>query len=222
MRGVKLGTALVAVSFALACATHTQTGALVGAGGGAAVGAGVGALAGGGKGALIGGAIGAGVGAGVGAAVGNRMDKQEEELKKNVKSADVQRKGDQLVVRFNSAILFATGRARLSVGAEGDLAKFAGVLKQYPETALVVEGHTDSRGSRARNRRLSIARAEAVVSFLEGQGVAHERMAAEGFGEDRPVANNHTAEGRQQNRRVEIQIKNESKPTESTVSSNVH
>src|SRR5215831_21100555 len=85
------------------CATNQGKGALIGGGGGAALGAGIGALAGGGKGALIGGAVGAAVGAGTGAIIGHYMDKQEEDLRK-VKGANVERQGDQLVVRFNSAI----------------------------------------------------------------------------------------------------------------------
>ena len=139
-----LGMLFVAAS-GHGCATNTGKGALIGAGGGGLAGAGIGALAGGGKGAMIGGAIGAGVGAGAGALIGNYMDKQEADLKK-VKGADVQRQGDKLVVRFNSAILFDTGKAKLKPASEKDLSQFAAVLKQYQETNLVVEGHTDNVG----------------------------------------------------------------------------
>jgi outer membrane lipoprotein SlyB len=109
----KLGVAIGMVAYLTsACATKTQSGALVGAGAGGLVGAGIGALAGGGKGAVVGGAIGAAAGAGTGALIGNYMDKQEKALKE-VKGANVERQGDQLVVKFNSAILFDTGKSNL-------------------------------------------------------------------------------------------------------------
>jgi outer membrane protein OmpA-like peptidoglycan-associated protein len=187
------------------CATNTGKGALIGAGGGGLAGAGIGALAGGGKGAMIGGAIGAGVGAGAGALIGNYMDKQEAELKK-VKGADVKREGDKLIVRFNSAILFDTGKAKLKPASEKDLTEFAGVLKQYPETNIIVEGHTDNVGKKAKNKKLSETRAQSVIGFLDTNGVAKTRVTAVGYADDRPVGDNTTDVGRQANRRVEIQI----------------
>ena len=198
-------TILLVAGVGYACATKAGTGALIGGGGGAVVGAGVGALAGGGKGAVIGGAVGAGVGAGAGAVIGHYMDKQEAELKK-VKGANVQRQGDKLVVRFNSAILFDTGKSKLKPASEKDLAEFAGVLKQYPETNLVVEGHTDNVGKKAKNKKLSETRADSVIGYLDGQGVVRARLTGVGYADDRPVGDNKTDEGRQANRRVEIQI----------------
>src|SRR5262249_13348045 len=187
----------------LACATKEGTGALVGAGGGAALGAGVGALAGGGKGALIGGAVGAGVGAATGAVIGHYMDKQEEDLKKNVKGANVERQGDKLVVRFNSAILFDTNRATLKPASEKDLGEFAKVLTQYPDPDRVAEGHTDNRGKKPRNKKRPIRRAESVWPSLEWRGGARPRMSPRGLADERRVGENATAEGRQANRRVE-------------------
>ncbi len=188
-----------------ACATKAGTGALIGAGGGAAAGAGIGALAGGGKGALIGGAIGAGVGAGAGALIGNYMDKQEAELRK-MKAAQVERQGDKLVVRFNSQILFDSNKAALKPQSQSDLREFANVLKAYPDTDLVIEGHTDSKGKRARNQKLSEQRANAVVQALAAAGVERRRMSARGLADAQPVADNRTPQGREQNRRVQIQI----------------
>lgn len=187
------------------CATKQGTGTAVGAGGGAALGAGFGALAGGKKGALLGGVIGAGVGAGSGALIGRYMDKQEADLKK-VKGANIERQGDKLVVRFNSAILFDKNKADLKPKSKTDLAEFAGVLKKYPDTDLVIEGHTDNTGKKPRNQKLSVARAEAVVAFLGSAGVSPQRMTGRGFADDRPVADNKTEDGRKQNRRVEVQI----------------
>jgi outer membrane protein OmpA-like peptidoglycan-associated protein len=201
---IVLGMLFVAAS-GHGCATNTGKGALIGAGGGGLAGAGIGALAGGGKGAMIGGAIGAGVGAGAGALIGNYMDKQEAELKK-VKGADVKREGDKLIVRFNSAILFDTNKAKLKPASEKDLTEFAGVLKQYPDTNIIVEGHTDNTGKKAKNKKLSETRAQSVIGFLGGQGVAKTRVTAVGYADDRPVGDNATDAGRQANRRVEIQI----------------
>ena len=206
MTRLKLTCAIFVVAeISLACATKEGTGALVGAGGGAAVGAGIGALAGGGKGALIGGAAGAAVGAATGAVIGHYMDKQEADLKK-VKGAKVERQGDKLVVQFNSAILFDTAKWNLKAASQHDLSEFAKVLVQYPDTDLVIEGHTDNKGKKVKNKKLSMQRAESVIAFLESQGVARPRMTPQGYGDEKPVGDNKTKEGRQANRRVEVQI----------------
>jgi len=187
------------------CATNTGKGALIGGGGGALAGAGIGAIAGGGKGALIGGAVGAAVGAGAGALIGHYMDKQEEELKQ-VKSANVERQGDQLVVKFNSAILFDTGKADLKAQSQKDLADFSEVLKKYPDTDLAIEGHTDNTGPHEVNVKLSGARAHSVVTFLQKQGVSSSRLAEKGYADSQPIADNSSEAGRAQNRRVQVKI----------------
>jgi outer membrane protein OmpA-like peptidoglycan-associated protein len=202
----RLGIAIGAVAYlAGACATKTQSGALIGAGAGGLAGAGFGAAVGGGKGAMVGGALGAATGAGAGALIGNYMDNQEKRLKQ-VKGANVQRQGDQLVVKFNSAILFDTGKSKLKPASEKDLTEFAKVLKEFKDTDLVVEGHTDNKGKKKTNEKLSVARAKSVIAFLEAQGVEGNRMTPKGYADDRPVAPNDTKEGRAQNRRVQIQI----------------
>jgi outer membrane protein OmpA-like peptidoglycan-associated protein len=188
------------------CATRTRTGALVGGTGGAVLGAGAGAVAGGNKGAVIGAAAGAAAGAGAGALIGRYMDKQQKELEKKVETAKIEREGDRLVVKFNSAILFDVNEAELKPESKKDLSDFANVLKQYKETDLVIEGHTDSTGPRAFNKELSLERATAVIDFLTAQGVERDRLTPRGFASDRPVASNTTETGRQQNRRVQIQI----------------
>jgi outer membrane protein OmpA-like peptidoglycan-associated protein len=188
------------------CATKKGTGALIGGAAGAAAGAGVGALAGGKKGAVIGGVVGAAAGAGTGALIGHYMDKQEEELRKEVEAAEIERQGDELVVRFSSAILFDTNKADLKPQSKSDLTEFAGVLKKYPDTDLVIEGHTDSTGTLAINEKLSRARAQAVLDFLSSQGVTATRMQGIGFADTQPVGDNATADGRTQNRRVQVKI----------------
>lgn len=203
---LKLGCTLPLVAFvATACATKTQTGAAAGAGGGALVGAGLGALVGGKQGAVIGAGVGAAAGAGTGALIGRYMDKQEAALKE-VKGAKVEREGNQLLVKFNSAILFDTGKSLLKPASQTDLAEFAKVLKEYKDTDLVIEGHTDNTGKKDVNRKLSVARSEAVIGFLESNGVDRARMTGRGYADDQPVASNDTDDGRQQNRRVQIQI----------------
>jgi outer membrane protein OmpA-like peptidoglycan-associated protein len=206
IRKLKLVSAICVVAFvAAACATKTQTGAAAGAGGGALLGAGIGALIGGGKGAAVGAAVGAGVGAGSGALIGHYMDKQEKALKE-VKGAKVERQGDKLVVKFNSAILFDTNKSVLKPASRTDLAEFAKVLKEYKDTDLVIEGHTDNKGKKALNEKLSVARADAVIGFLESEGVARGRLTGKGYADEMPIASNDSETGRAQNRRVQIQI----------------
>lgn len=79
-------------------------------------------------------------------------------------------------------------------------------LKQRPATQVAIQGHTDSIGTEAYNRDLSMRRAEAVKAYLVGQGIARENLSVKGFGEANPVANNTTNEGRGMNRRVEFII----------------
>ncbi len=204
--GPKALISLLGLSLAMgACASNTGKGAAAGAGGGALLGAGIGALAGGKKGALVGAGVGAAAGAGTGALIGNYMDKQEKALKE-VKGAKVEREGDKLFVKFNSAILFDTNKAKLKAASERDLSEFSKVLAEYKETDLVIEGHTDNRGKKVRNKKLSEQRAEAVIAFLETHGVERSRMRAVGFADDKPLGDNSTEDGRMQNRRVQVEI----------------
>jgi OmpA-OmpF porin, OOP family len=105
-----------------------------------------------------------------------------------------------------SGILFDVGRSALKAGSQASIERIAAVLTQYPQHQIVVEGHTDATGSDELNLRLSRDRASSVRSALVAGGVDASKISAEGYGESRPVASNDTAEGRQQNRRVEIVI----------------
>ena len=105
-----------------------------------------------------------------------------------------------------SGILFDVGRSTLKAGSQASIERIAAVLTQYPQHQIVVEGHTDATGSDELNLRLSRDRATSVRSALVAGGVDASKISAEGYGESRPVASNDTAEGRQQNRRVEIVI----------------
>ena len=194
------------------CASMSNTGkgAAIGAGGGAALGAGIGALAGKGKGAAIGAAVGAAVGSGTGALIGRRMDKQKKELEA-IEGAKVESVKDvnnleAIKVTFDNGILFATGKSELSAASREALIKFATSLKGSPDTDITIYGHTDNTGSRAVNEKVSLERAQAVANFLVGQGISRSRITTEGLAFDQPVADNSTAAGRAQNRRVEVYI----------------
>ncbi|HZD54628.1 MAG TPA: OmpA family protein [Candidatus Aquicultoraceae bacterium] len=179
----------------------------IGALGGAAVGAGAGALIAGrghrGTGALIGGTVGA-LGGG---AIGNYMDRQAAEMKRRLPEAAVAREGDKLYVALPSGILFDVDKAEIRSAARDSIAKAAQVLVQYPDTYITVEGHTDSTGSEEYNQKLSERRAYAVQELLVLNGVPMSRLSVRGYGETDPVADNSTAEGRQANRRVQLEIR---------------
>lgn len=192
--------------------TNTGKGALIGGGGGAAVGAGVGALIGGGKGAGIGAAIGTAVGAGAGALIGKKMDNQQKQLEQQLaESATVEQVTDQnglqaIKVTFNGGILFPTGKYTLNASAKNDLSQFAVSLRDNPDTNVQVYGYTDNTGSYSVNETLSNNRAGAVRNYLVNSGVASSRITATGIPMADYVASNETAEGRAQNRRVEVYI----------------
>jgi outer membrane protein OmpA-like peptidoglycan-associated protein len=184
---------------AVACATPGKRTA-IGAGGGAAAGAGVGALVGGWKGA----AIGAAVGGVAGGAVGNYLDKQAEELKEVAETT--QRTKDGILVDLKSKLLFTSDSAVLKPEAVEKVAKLGDILAKYPEDRIRIAGFTDSTGSVAHNEELSLRRARAVRDVLHDRGVKGEQMLVEGMGPERPIASNKTADGRSQNRRVELRI----------------
>lgn len=198
-----------------ACSSMTNAGkgALIGGGSGAGVGAGLGALVGGGKGAGIGAGIGAAVGAGVGALIGKNMDKQKKELEEQLPSnTKVEETTDTTTglkairVTFEGGILFPTGKYTLNEQAKADLSRFATNLKDNPNTNVQILGFTDNTGTFAVNDKLSNERATSVLSYLANQGVSPTRLTAKGIPMADYVASNETAEGRAQNRRVEIYI----------------
>ena len=194
------------------CATlnNLAKGSLIGGVGGGAAGAGVGAAIGGDKGAAIGAAIGTAVGAGAGAIIGNVMDKKADELAA-LEAAQVETVEDAnglkaIKVTFDSGILFATNKSNLSAEAKSNLKKFADEMKDLSDTDITIYGHTDNTGSAEVNERLSLQRANAVSAELQADGIAKSRITTEGKSFTMPVADNSTAEGRAQNRRVEVFI----------------
>ncbi len=181
-------------------------GTAIGAAGGAALGAIVGKIAGN---TAVGAAIGTAVGAGTGALIGKHMDKVKKQAEA-VKNAQVEEITDAnglqgVKVTFDSGILFATNSSTLNATSKNSLTQFAGVLKQNNDCDVAIYGHTDNTGNDAINNPLSVKRAQAVQSYLLGQGVnAAQIKTVDGQGSTNPVADNSTAEGRKQNRRVEV------------------
>lgn len=204
---------MIAALAAAGCAqppTKTQSGAAIGTGVGAAAGAGLGqAIGGDTKGTLIGAGIGAVVGGMAGGAIGRYMEQQEAALQQavaGVEGANVQRNVNTIALTFRSDILFDVNSASVKPGAYDEINRVANVLNQYPQTNLMIAGHTDSTGSEAYNQQLSERRAAAVKNALVSNGVSAMRINTIGFGESRPIADNSTDYGRQLNRRVEITI----------------
>ena len=217
-KGMRPGMKITAVALVLmlmlatGCATNPDgtreyKRTTIGALGGAAVGAGAGALIAGhkhrGKGALIGGVVGA---AG-GGAVGAYMDRQAAEMKRQLPEAAIAREDDKLYVALPSGILFDVDKTDLRPSARDEIARAADVLVKYPDTYITVEGHTDSTGTPDYNQRLSERRADAVRDELIRNGVSGSRINIRGYGETDPIADNSTAEGRQANRRVQLEIR---------------
>jgi outer membrane protein OmpA-like peptidoglycan-associated protein len=207
--GAALTLAAVATASLTACTTNTGTaiddkrvqGAVLGTLAGAAAGAAVDDHKRG-RGAAIGAVVG-GVSGGL---IGAYLEKQKEEIDA-IPGAEVEQVGDSLMVRFDNAILFDTGSRSVSPGAMSRLDSLAETLVRYPDTYVVITGHTDAEGSEEFNQRLSEDRAYAVRDHLATRGVSRDRMTANGRGESLPLATNSTPEGRAQNRRVEIEIK---------------
>lgn len=167
----------------------------------------IGAVAGGALGAILGdtkGAIiGAGLGGVAGAYAGGRMDKQAEELSR---IAETKRTDEGLVAKLKGDILFDTGKSILKSDAKNNLTQMAQIMKKYPENILSINGHTDNTGSSRINDSLSKARAEAVASYLISQGLPSNIITSKGYGSSFPIASNDSSSGRQQNRRVEIEV----------------
>ena len=198
--------ALVTVS---ACVTDPNTGerkvsrtAIGGAGG-----AGLGYLLGsviGGKTARI---LGAGIGGVAGGAIGYQKDKQIRELRESTAGSgiDVTDNGDGILLNLPD-VTFAVDSTEISPSFQAALNKVAQSMVQYPDSLVDVYGHTDSTGSDQYNLDLSKRRADAVARYLISRGVSSARIQTQGMGESYPVADNNTAEGRSQNRRVEVKI----------------
>ena len=188
-------------------ANNKQKGTVIGATGGAVVGGVVGNNVGEGNTAL-GAIIGGVVGGAAGAYIGNRMDKQAQRIEEEIPGAEVERVGEGINVTFDetSGVYFATDQYNVEGQSREALMSLANIFKEYPNTNILVEGHTDSTGSDAYNLTLSKNRAQAVTNFLVNQGISKGRIDTKWYGESQPKYDNSTVEGRSKNRRVELAI----------------
>jgi outer membrane protein OmpA-like peptidoglycan-associated protein len=195
----------VAGTLLAGCQTQQQTNTAAGTGIGAATGAALGAIFGGGKGA----AIGAGVGGLVGGVTGYNWQKIHNKLSGDTKGTGTQiteQPDGSLKVNIPSSVSFDTNSYAIKPSFATVLDQVAQTLNQNPEVKARVVGYTDSTGSAALNQTLSENRAESVVNYLIGQGVASNRLAAQGLGASDPIGDNNTEQGRAANRRVEMNL----------------
>ncbi len=150
----------------------------------------------------------AGIGAIAGGGVGYYMDSQEAKLRKQLRETGVSvvREGDKINLVMPGNITFDTNSGNLQSSFYDVLNSVAIVLEEYDKTIIAVSGYTDSTGSRDYNQQLSVERARSVANYLKSRNIVDARFEIVGFGEDYPIADNSTAEGRAQNRRVELTL----------------
>jgi outer membrane protein OmpA-like peptidoglycan-associated protein len=202
--------AVIAMLLALSCqlfmgcnATNTTKGGAIGAGVGGAIGGAIGHRS---DNTVVGAIIGATVGGAAGALIGRHMDKQAEELKKDLEGAHVERVGEGILITFESGLVFDTDSYSLRDQTKGNLAELSQTLKKYDDTNILIEGHTDNTGQDSYNQKLSENRADAVENYLVENGITDTRVTTKGYGEKQPLDTNESEAGRQKNRRVEVAI----------------
>jgi outer membrane protein OmpA-like peptidoglycan-associated protein len=204
MKKMKVVILTLCAGIVMAGCNNLAKGTAIGAAGGAVLGAVVGKLAGN---TIVGAAVGTAVGAGTGALIGKHMDKVKAEAEA-VKNAQVETITDAnglqgVKVTFDSGILFATNSSTLNSASQNTIKQIADVLKSNSDVDVAIFGHTDNTGTDAINDPLSLKRAQSVEKSLKNQGVSNIKR-VEGQGSKNPVADNSTAEGKKQNRRVEV------------------
>ena len=190
-------------------ANNKQKGAVIGVAGGAVLGAIIGNNVGKGGNGELGAVIGGVVGGTAGVLIGAKMDKQAQKIEDEIPGAVVERVDDGIVITFdeNSGVYFDTGKYNINAASQANLDKLSAILKEYVNTNVLVVGHTDSVGSDESNMLLSQRRATAVTTYFTAtKGLSQGRFTTNWFGEQTPVADNATAEGRAKNRRVNIAI----------------
>jgi outer membrane protein OmpA-like peptidoglycan-associated protein len=184
-------------------ANNTTKGGAIGAGVGGAIGGVIGSKS---DNTAVGAIIGATVGGATGALIGRHMDKQAEELKRDLEGAEVERVGEGIKITFDSGLMFDVDSYQLKPATKDNLSQLSKTLTKYDDTNILIEGHTDNTGEEGYNIDLSEKRAESVADFIKDQGVQTKRITTEGYGEEQPIETNETVDGRQQNRRVEVAI----------------
>ena len=200
---VILAISLLFLNLGCASMSKSQKGAIIGGGTGAAVGGIIGRKAGN---TAIGAIAGAAIGGMAGGYIGKRMDKQAAEMQAELEGAEVKRVDEGIQLTFDSGLLFDVGKAAIKPETKTNLDKLSESLMKYPDTDVLIEGHTDSTGAEEMNLELSRQRSQSVSNYLASLGVDPRRFTIMGYGESQPIATNDTTEGRQANRRVEIAI----------------
>lgn len=204
---ISLSVATSAIMFGSCATVQNASNSTKGAVIGTTAGAGLGALIGGKAGnTAVGALAGAAIGGVAGTLIGKKMDKQAKEIENTVAGAQVEQVGEGILVKFDSGILFDTGKATLKPTAKENIAKLVATLNKESGTEILVLGHTDNTGSLAVNEKLSLERANAVRAYAISQGLSGGRIETEGKNYAEPIASNDTAAGRAENRRVEIVI----------------
>jgi outer membrane protein OmpA-like peptidoglycan-associated protein len=190
---------ILAILMLLGCqASNMAKGTAIGAGAGAAIGLLLGSQT---NNSAVGAIIGAGVGGATGAVIGHHMDKQAEELKADLKGAQVERIGEGIKITFDSGLMIEFNSFVLNAASRTNLTSLAKTLNKYDDTNILAEGHTDKTGREEYNMKLSEERALAVTNYLSSMNVKRARITTVGYGESQPVSENDAM-----NRRVEIAI----------------
>ncbi|GAB7255863.1 OmpA family protein [Polaribacter sp. OB-PA-B3] len=189
-------------------ANNKQKGAVIGTTAGALIGAIIGNNVGSGKNSKLGAVIGGVVGGGAGVLIGKKMDDQAKKIETEIPGAKVERVDNGIVVTFdeNSGVYFDTNKDNINAKSQETLNKLSSVFAEFPDTNILVVGHTDSSGKDAYNMTLSEKRAKSVTNYLVAKGLQSSRFTTEWFGETQPKYDNSTAEGRAKNRRVNVAI----------------
>ncbi|WP_299670490.1 OmpA family protein [uncultured Polaribacter sp.] len=189
-------------------ANNKQKGGVIGAGAGAIIGAIIGNNVGSGDNSELGAVIGGVIGGGAGVLIGKKMDDQAKKIETEVPGAQVERVDNGIVVTFdeNSGVYFDTNQSNINSKSQETLNKLSGIFKEFPDTKILVVGHTDNTGRDSYNLSLSEKRAKSVTNYLANNGVMSSRFETLWFGETQPKYDNATAEGRAKNRRVNVAI----------------
>lgn len=209
----------VVMMMAMGCETakktnKTQRGAAAGAAGGAVIGGIIGNNVGNKNNTVLGAIIGGVIGGVAGGIIGNKMDRQAEKIKNEIPGAEVQRVGEGIVVTFSEknpdgskmGVYFDFDKSDITANSKLALTKLVQIFKEYPETNLLVEGHTDDKGADAYNLALSERRAKAVGNYLKAEGISPARLTINWYGEVQPKVANTDDVNRAENRRVEFGI----------------
>ncbi|MCW3089029.1 MAG: OmpA family protein [Ferruginibacter sp.] len=195
-------------------ANNAQKGAVIGSTSGAVIGGVIGNNVGNKNNTALGAIIGAVVGGVAGGVIGNKMDKQAEAIKSEIPGAEVTRVGEGINVTFSeknpdgskAGVYFSTAKYDINPNSKLALDKLVKVFNNYPETNILIEGHTDDVGTEAYNETLSKQRANAVGNYLKSAGIASSRLTIKWYGETQPKVDNTSDANRAENRRVEFAI----------------